>query len=73
MKLQDRVYIYLNPTAVTEEVGLSDPVKVSLMTSGGCLAMLNMVARTAQQEMRSVNSLPTPYDTFMHTASVVSP
>ena len=67
MKLQDRVHIYLNPTAVTEEVGLSDPVKVSLMTSGGCLAMLNMVARTAQHQMRLVGTLPTPYNTFMQT------
>lgn len=37
---------HLNPTAVTEEVGVSDPVNVSLITSGGCLAMLNIVART---------------------------
>ena len=50
---------YLNPTAVTEEVGLSDPVNVSLITSGGCLARLNMVARTArgkQQEGISMSS-----------------
>ena len=47
-KTQNSYYgaLYLNPTAVTEEVGLSEPVNVSLMTSGGSLAMLNMVALT---------------------------
>ena len=39
------IYVHLNPTAVTEDVGLSpEPVYVSLMTSGGSLARLNMVA-----------------------------
>ena len=46
---------HLKPTAVTEEVGLSEPVKVSLMTSGGCLARLNMVARTAGAEQHQRN------------------
>ena len=45
------MYIYLKPTAVTEEVGLSDPVRESLMTSGGCLARLNLVARTTERYM----------------------
>ena len=40
--------LYLNPTAVTEDVGLSEPVNVSLITSGGCLATLNMAARTTK-------------------------
>ena len=44
------IIVHLKPTAVTEEVGLSEPVNVSLMTSGGCLAMLNMVALTRQGE-----------------------
>ena len=43
---------HLNPTAVTDDVGVSDPVNVSLITSGGCLAMLNMVARTGRQGER---------------------
>lgn len=62
------MYMYLNPTAVTEDVGVSEPVNVSLMTSGGCRARLNMTALTTRRQMVCSTQHPGANKTHIPTA-----
>lgn len=64
------MYVHLNPTAVTEDVGLSEPVYVSLMTSGGCLSRLNMVAFATRRQMVCSTQLLGP--TVVHRTTMYS-